>query len=569
VRYCCALALLLCRVACAQSGTSEQDRLIATARLWGTVKYFHPYLAYRDVDWDKALVDALPRIRAASNASDYAKVLGVMLDALKDPVTIARVGSAQPAPDSGPASPGQRTWVHFGLADSAFASRAGVARVDSVTIPMGDGVDAVVRLSEPVSRDVASPYPLPQPDRAYAESRYPSVEYRILAAFKIWTVIHDFFAYRDLMDEDWDDVFASFLPKFMAAKDAREYNLTVAEIITHVSDSNARVESAELSDYFGEAPVGLRLRLIDKKPVVTEVIDEEAKKAGVRPGDIVTSVDGESIIQRVNREAKYMASSTQQSLGERVMAMILNGHDGSTATLTIRGDEEQSRTIALKRAAAYRQALGRQRSGEAMRTLPGNLGYVDLDRLAAGDVDDVFAKFRDTKAIIFDGRGSAHGLGPAIAAHLTTKTDVAAAIVTGPLKVAPDVAGGGQLTSTASFFRVEALPPAAKSIYKGKTVMLIDERTKGEAEYTGLCLEAANNTAFVGSASAGADGEIGSFVAPGGITITFSSTDVRHGNAGKLQRLGLQPAESVSPTVAGIRTGRDEVLERAIEYVAH
>jgi len=541
---------------------------MATARLWGTVKYFHPYLAYRKIDWDKALVDALPTIRAASNASDYAKALGVMLDALKDPVTIARVGPAQPVPDSGPASPGQRTWVHFGLADSAFASRLGMARVDSVTIPMGDGVDAVVRLSEPVSRDVASPYPLPQPDRAYAESRYPSVEYRILAAFKIWAIFHDFFAYRDLMDEDWDDVFASFLPKFMTAKDAREYNLAVAEIITHVSDSNATVESAELSDYFGEAPVGLRLRLIDKKPVVTEVIDEEAKKAGVRPGDIVTSVDGEPIIQRVNREAKYVASSTRQSLGECVMAMILNGRDGSTATLTIRGDEEQSRTIALKRAAVYRQALGRQRSGEAVRTLPGDLGYADLDRLGAGDVDGVFARFRDTKAIIFDGRGSAHGLGPALAAHLTTKTDVAAAIVTGPLKVTPDVASDGQLTSTASFFRVEALTPAAKSIYKGKTVMLIDERTKGEAEYTGLCLEAANNTAFVGSASAGADGEIGSFVAPGGITITFSSTDVRHGNAGKLQRLGLQPADSVSPTVAGIRAGRDEVLERAIEYVA-
>jgi len=555
-------------MACARPSASEPDRLIATARLWGTVKYFHPFLAYRNIDWDKALVDALPRIRAAENAADYAKALGVMLDALKDPVTIARIGSAHTASDFFSSSAGQRIWIHFGVADSAFASRAGIPRVDTVTIPMGDGVDALVRLSEPVSPGGASPYPSPQPDRAYKESRYPSVEYRILAAFKIWTVFHDFFAYRDLMDEDWDDVFASFLPKFLEAKDAREYNLTVAEMITHVSDSNATVESAELSDYFGEAPVGLRIRLIDKKPVVTEVLDEEAKKAGVRPGDIVTSVDGEDIIQRVNREAKYISASTQQALGDRAMERILNGREGSTATLTIRSEEEQSRTIALKRAAAYRQALERQRSGEAVRTLPGDIGYVDLDRLAAGDVDDVFAKFRDTKAIIFDGRGAAHGLGPALAAHLNTKTDVAAAIVTGPLTLAPDLASSGQLTSTASFFRVEALPGPGNSIYKGKTVMLIDERTRGEAEYTGLYLEAANNTAFLGSASAGAEGEIGSFVAPGGIKITFSSTDVRHGNAGKLQRLGLQPAESVSPTLVGVRAGRDEVLERAIEYVA-
>jgi C-terminal processing protease CtpA/Prc len=551
---------------------TEQDRLIASAKLWGTVKYFHPYLAYRDIDWDKALVDALPGIRSAAGPTEYAKVLGSMLDALHDPVTYARIAPAKtfpkpgPAPNSGLAASGQRTWVHFGLAGSAFASRAVPARIETVIIPMGEDVEAVVRLSEPVYPNAKPPYPSPQTDRAYSEPRYPGVEYRILAAFKIWTVIRDFFAYRDLMDEDWDDVFASFLPKFMAAKDAREYNLTVAEMITHESDSNASVKSANLSEYFGEVPLGLRMRLIDKKPVVTNVIDEEAKKAGVRPGEIVTSVDGEDIIQRVNREAKYIAASTQQSLGARVMECILDGQEGATATLTIRGDEEQSKQVTLKRTAAFRQ-VRTQRSGEAVRTLPGNIGYVDLDRLGVGDVDGVFEKFREMKAIIFDGRGSTHGLGSSLAAHLNAKTDVAAAIVTGPLTLAPDLASNGQLTSTASFFRVEALP-AAQSIYKGKTVMLIDERTSGEAEHTGLYLEAANNTAFVGSTSAGVDGEIGNFVVPGGITITYSSTDVRHGNAGKLQRVGLQPAESVSPTLEGIRAGRDEVLERAVEYVA-
>ena len=78
------------------------------------------------------------------------------------------------------------------------------------------------------------------------------------------------------MDEDWDEVFTSVLPKFIAAKDARDYNLTVAEMITHVADSHALVTSEELDRYFGKAPVGLRLRLIEKKPVVTEVLDENA-----------------------------------------------------------------------------------------------------------------------------------------------------------------------------------------------------------------------------------------------------------------------------------------------------
>jgi C-terminal processing protease CtpA/Prc len=550
---------------------SEQDRLIATGRLWGTVKYFHPYLAYRKIDWDKALVDALPKIRAASNPADYAKALGVMLDALQDPVTIARIGPVDAVRDFVSSSSSQRTWIHFGLGldESAFVARAGLPQVQTLKLPMGEGVEAVVRLSEPVPADATALVPPPGVEVGDPEMRYPAMGYRILAAYKIWTVFHYFFAYRDLMDEDWDDVFASFLPKFMAAKDAREYNLTIAEMVTHVSDSQARVESEELWNYFGEAPVGLRMRLIEKKPVVTEVLDEAAKKAGVQRGDMVTSVDGENVIERINREAKYISWSTQQSLADRVMAVILNGPEGSRAALTIRGENEQTKQVTLNRSEHYVEALSKQRNGEAVRVLPGNIGYVDLNRCSGPEIDEIFERLRETKAIVFDGRGSVMGLGTKLPAHLATHSDVAAAIVTGPLVLAPDVISNGRLTSTASSFRVEALPAPENSIYKGKTVMLIDERTHGEAELTGLTLEAANNTAFVGSASAGAAGMMGDFIVPGPIHITFSSTDIRHGNGGKLQRLGLQPAELVTPTVAGVRAGRDEVLERAIEYVSH
>ena len=97
--------------------------------------------------------------------------------------------------------------------------------------------------------------------------------------------------------------------------------------------------------------------------------------------------------------------------------------------------------------------------------------------------------------------------------------------------------------------------------------MLIDESTMSQAEHTGLFFEAANKTEFIGSPSAGANGDVSSFTVPGGMIISFSGHDVRHANGGQLQRLGLQPAITVEPTVNGIRAGRDEVLERALEYL--
>jgi C-terminal processing protease CtpA/Prc len=55
---------------------------------------------------------------------------------------------------------------------------------------------------------------------------------------------------------------------------------------------------------------------------------------------------------------------------------------------------------------------------------------------------------------------------------------------------------------------------------------------------------------------------------PGGIVIRFTGNEVRHADGRQLQRIGLVPHLEVSPTVQGIRERRDEVLERAIEYLS-
>jgi C-terminal processing protease CtpA/Prc len=43
--------------------------------------------------------------------------------------------------------------------------------------------------------------------------------------------------------------------------------------------------------------------------------------------------------------------------------------------------------------------------------------------------------------------------------------------------------------------------------------------------------------------------------------------EVRHANGKQLQRVGLQPDVRVAPTIAGIAAGRDEVLDRAVEFI--
>ncbi len=285
-------------------------------------------------------------------------------------------------------------------------------------------------------------------------------------------------------------------------------------------------------------------------------------------GDIVQSVDGEDIEKRVVREARYLAASTNQWLGYATAQRVLNGPDGSVATLVV-SHGEGKKEVKLERRASYSELIRQgQRSGDVVKLLDGNIGYADLDRLKPDQVDSMFEKFRDTRAIIFDMRGYLKGTAWSIAPRLTDKQDVEAAIFNGPITMTPDLTNGDIMNASSSYFFVQSIPHDDQWKYKGKTVMLIDERTMSQAEHTGLFLAAANKTQFIGSPTAGANGDVSNFVVPGGITIGFSGHDVRLASGGKLQRLGLQPDVLAVPTLNGIRKGRDEVLEKAIEYLS-
>ena len=71
----------------AESLPDPTERVIGLGRVWAKVKFYHPYLAYKDIDWDAALVAAIPKAEAAKTPTEYRAAVQGLLAALKDPVT--------------------------------------------------------------------------------------------------------------------------------------------------------------------------------------------------------------------------------------------------------------------------------------------------------------------------------------------------------------------------------------------------------------------------------------------------------------------------------------------------
>src|SRR5262249_40089119 len=156
--------------------------------------------------------------------------------------------------------------------------------------------------------------------------------------------------------------------------------------------------------------------------VITRLVDSTAVRAGLRVGDVVVSVDGEAIEQRIARISPYLVASTPQSLRYRLQGSLLNGPN-SAARLLVRGATGGDRTLDVPRSGAFFQLLQHHRSGSMIRILPGNIGYIDLDRLPQQMVDSAFRVLADTKAIVLDDRGYPQGTAWPIAPRLNTHGD--------------------------------------------------------------------------------------------------------------------------------------------------
>jgi C-terminal processing protease CtpA/Prc len=400
--------------------------------------------------------------------------------------------------------------------------------------------------------------------------KLPPLEYRLLAAFRIWAIINYFFPYKELMDENWDNVLLDFIPKMEQANSPLAYHLTVAEMITHINDSHGSVDSPVLKEYFGPAWPPVRLQLIENVPVITTILDEEAvRNAGVNRGDIVLRIDGEDALTRIGDRAKYSAASTPHRLMYRAALASLSGPEGSFAILSIRDRNNSVQEVKLKRKVEYGNIRLPERNGEIFKLISDDIGYADLDRLEVPMVDEMFEKFKDTKAITFDMRGYPKSTAWAIASRLTNKSDIGAALFQCPVAATPDGTSDGIVSQTITYSFVQSLSPPEKWRYEGKTVMLIDERTQSQAEHTGLFFRAANGTKFIGSHSSGANGDVTNFFVPGGINIRITGQSVKHADGRQLQRVGLVPDIEVKPTIQGIQNDEDEVLACAINYLQH
>jgi C-terminal processing protease CtpA/Prc len=438
--------------------------------------------------------------------------------------------------------------------DAALKEAMRIARENRFARPQGQTASAALQ------RDAK--------DDPYPQMQFPSAEYRLLALFRFWSVINYFYPYKNLIGESWETVLPRYIPKFEADKDELDYQTTVREMVTEIHDSHGFVRgTTEVDKKLGAFTPPVLLRYVEKQVVVGKVFDD---KVDLRAGDVLLAIDGEPVERRREASAKLFAASTPQALYRISTGVLLLGEKDSRVKLTVRDLEGRTKEVEVVRSQSlsdpkYRAAFAR--STPVFGVLPSGFGYVDLARLQLGEVDQMFETIKNTPATIFDMRGYPNGTAWAIAPRLTEKKSVVGALFSRPIWEATNL-DDADYTDGTNYTFAQTLPESKGDVYRGKVVMLINEDAISQAEHTCLFFEAARpDITFVGSPTAGANGDVTNLVLPGNITVNFTGQSVQHADGRQLQRVGIQPAIRVEPTIRGLSEGRDEVLEAAIKFL--
>jgi C-terminal processing protease CtpA/Prc len=390
------------------------------------------------------------------------------------------------------------------------------------------------------------------------EAALPSRERRLLAAMRVWAVIEYFHGVRRL-DHDWDKQLQLAVPRLDAATDFETYIDLLNEMLASLDDAHTGVYA--VAERQMRAATAVYWRRIEGKIVAGGFRDEaQAKAAGIALGDELVSVDGVPAEEKVARKLRITSGGTDEGRRQWTVATLDRAARGTTVNDEIRGADGKVRRVELQRAFGYEDNFW-GRSGPHFRVLTGDIGYVDLARLTIAEVEAMFEALGKTRAIVFDMRGYPNGTGGVIAQRLNTRRAAAMAEFRTPILT------GRRHGADVTTRWMQRVPATAKTLYRGKVVVLIDDRAVSAAEHTCLFFEAAAGAIFVGTPTSGTDGEETYERLPGGVEMRFTGQEVLHVDGRQLQQVGIQPNIRVSPTLRGLRAGKDEVLDRALRYL--
>lgn len=519
----------------------ESEKIATFCKLWGFIKYYHPTVAKGSLDWDKEFTT---RIKSLTELNSKQEINNYYSEWIND---LGRVKNCKKCKVEIPDSLKFNLDLSW-LSDSSVFTSSLIKQLEYIRQNRNQGKNYYVQQNKLIGN---TSY---ENEKLYTDSIFPSPEMRLLGLSRYWNIINYFFPYKYRIDQDWNKTLLEMIPKFKDSKDTLSYHLAMVELTAKINDSHAGFSTKYTYRYFGNKWIPFRFKIIDNKAIVTGFCNDSlCKRNDIQYGDVFLKINNTSIEEIIKEKSKYIAASNEATKLRNFSYIIFNGQtDSIIATF------ERNGIITNKNIYRYLKYKWSDRNlNDTSKILDNNIGYVNLGLLQQKQADQVLEKLRNTKSIIFDVRNYPNGTWGKIAVFLNNDKRPFAKFSN------PDISYPGVYHFTEPY----TCGIKNNNPYKGKVVLLFNEESQSHAEFTLMALQTAPNVISLGSQTAGADGNVSLITFPGGYQTYMTGIGVFYPDGKETQRVGIIPDIEVKPTIEGIKLGKDEVLEKAMEII--
>ena len=528
--------LLLIFMLCHSAHALEQhqiNRLSLLAKTWSAGKNFHSGSC--QINWDQSLLETIDMVVNASDKNAFNHSLNTMLDGLG---TNAISNQSIPQTPTEISQPIDYSWTNDDELNAATQNR-----IKTLITTFRPRNNCHVLNGQVNQGDYST-------DNRYAHILTPNKEQRLLAVFRFWNIINMYFPYKNLIDQPWDDVLDTYIPLIYDADDQVEYQRLMRRFTSAIQDSHAFFTSQTFNNSFATAHLPFRIKTAEGQAIIYKKL---ADQTSMNIGDKVLSINGVSVKTLQQQNFLFNAASNPATL-VRNSDYFYNIGEPGTAQLTLVNANNETYNITSNYGAfpveLYQPSTI---SWTHMDQSKCSIGYVNMGQLETFEIAGMMQAFNNKDAIIFDLRNYPNG----------TLWTLVNYLYRNPVQVArfaqPD------FTYPGAYQWLETnIGQGTSNPYDGRLIILFNEETQSQAEYTVMGLEQHPNAVKIGSQTAAADGNITTVELPGRININCTGLGVYYPDNRPTQRIGIIPDLFVRPTIQGIVEGRDEVLETAL-----
>jgi Periplasmic protease len=430
----------------------------------------------------------------------------------------------------------------------------------------------------------------------------PEEQRRYDTFIKVWSTIRDNYFDKTFSNLDWNAIKGEYEPRVKAAKTDAELYRLLNEMLGRLNRSHLSVIPPEVYQALRDARkaarekeratntdkhsldagaadadddedaldsiddtspfgIGVDLSLVNDRFMITRMdANSAAEHAGLKRGYIIEKVSGVSLQEMLNRILIYNSSihstSVKQFVPSYVVSSMLNGERDSYVTVSYLDENDQPKEAKIRREPLKEKTIivaanfPPQTLSFESASLDEKTGYIRFNVFAIPVIErfcQAIGELRSKDGLILDLRGNTGGVLAAIPTLAGMLTPVSMDIGT-------------------SIYRTRSEPltaPSKAKNFKGRIVILVDNRTASAAEMFALALRDNGRALIVGQHTSGEALPSLAVKLPTGAMLFYPFANYRSAGGTFIEGAGIEPDRPVPLDRKALFTGKDVQLEAA------